>query len=95
MLDSSLSMHIRKSPWRAFLFWLLCYHVTLITAAHVQKELTVTWELGAPNGQERYMVKVNGQFPGPSLVFDEDDDVEVCTYIPFDFVLGEWELIYG
>ena len=48
--------------------------------AHVKKELTFTWELGAPNGQDREMIKTNGQFPAPELVFDEDDDVEITVH---------------
>jgi len=44
----------------------------------VSKTLDLTWQVGNPNGNARPMTFVNGQFPGPDLVFDEDDDVEVC-----------------
>ena len=66
----------------------LCYVLLLLTAvvesALVKKKLTLTWEFGAPNGQERAMIKTNGQFPAPGLVVDEDDDVEVtvCNLMP-------------
>jgi hypothetical protein len=43
----------------------------------VKKTLRVTWEEGNPNGMKRDVIKVNGQFPSPNLVFDEGDDVEV------------------
>ena len=46
-------------------------------AALVTRNLTLTWETGAPNGQSRDMIFTNGQFPAPALTFDEDDDVEV------------------
>ncbi len=46
---------------------------------HVKENLILTWEVGSPNGQPREMIQMNGQFPGPGLVWDEGDDVEVCT----------------
>ncbi|KAH8432995.1 Laccase 1 [Aspergillus melleus] len=48
-----------------------------VSAAVVKEELTLTWERGAPNGQAREMIMMNGQFPGPTFRWDEDDDVEV------------------
>jgi len=44
----------------------------------VKKTLEITWKTGNPNGNPRKLSHVNGQFPGPDLVFDEDDWVEVC-----------------
>ncbi|KID96727.1 laccase, partial [Metarhizium majus ARSEF 297] len=49
-------------------------------AAKVEKTLRFTWEKGAPNGQSREMIYTNGQFPGPSLLLDEDDDVEITVH---------------
>jgi FtsP/CotA-like multicopper oxidase with cupredoxin domain len=46
----------------------------------VKRELVFTWEEGAPNGQARDMVMTNGEFPSPSLVFDEDDEVEITVH---------------
>ena len=47
------------------------------TGTPVQKRLTITWDQAAPNGVSRPVIKVNGHFPGPDLIFDEDDQVEV------------------
>lgn len=54
--------------------------------ALIQQEWALTWVAGSPNGQERDMIKINGQFPGPPLLCDEDDDVEVTVhnYMPFN-----------
>ena len=49
----------------------------LASATTVRETLRLTWAEGAPNGRAREMIYTNGQFPGPSLVFNEDDDVEV------------------
>lgn len=64
------------TQWRTIIFFLI-FALTAFSA-HVKRELTLTWEEGAPNGQSRYMIKTNGQFPSPTLIFDEGDDVEVC-----------------
>lgn len=48
-------------------------------AALIKQDWVLTWEIGAPNGQPREMIKINGQFPGPALHADEDDDIEVCS----------------
>jgi FtsP/CotA-like multicopper oxidase with cupredoxin domain len=44
-----------------------------------QFTLTLTWEKGSPDGYERNMFKMNGQFPGPLLELNEGDDVEVVV----------------
>lgn len=54
--------------------------VSLISAAQVQFSLDLTWQRGAPNGVERDMIFINNQFPGPSLILDEGDEVTVCSY---------------
>ncbi|KAK4466554.1 multicopper oxidase [Cladorrhinum samala] len=62
---------------------LLCTWFSNLSLAgrHVRREtLRLSWRKGAPNGQTREMIFVNGQFPGPSLIFDEDDDVEITVY---------------
>ncbi len=43
----------------------------------VRFSITLTWEKGAPDGFERYMIFINGKFPGPTLEIDEGDNVEV------------------
>lgn len=49
-------------------------------------ELNLTWKSGAPDGFERMQVFVNGQYPGPPLIMDEGDNVEVTVnnYLPFN-----------
>lgn len=51
----------------------------LASTARVSHTLRLTWEPGAPNGQPRSLIYTNGQFPGPALIWDEDDDVEVTV----------------
>lgn len=65
---------------RALSIFLLC-HVSL--GKVVREVLTLTWEEGAPNGQVREMVRMNGQFPGPNFIWEEDDDIEVDGLGPF------------
>ncbi|SPO07734.1 related to laccase precursor [Cephalotrichum gorgonifer] len=43
-------------------------------------ELTLEWKKHAPDGFERDMILVNGQFPGPLLEITEGDDVEVLVH---------------
>ena len=40
-----------------------------VWAKTVREEVTITWERGAPNGQHRDMIMMNGQFPGPTFVW--------------------------
>ncbi|KAH7029787.1 Cupredoxin [Microdochium trichocladiopsis] len=40
-------------------------------------DLALTWEKRAPDGYERDMFLVNGQFPGPLLEFHEGEKVEI------------------
>jgi hypothetical protein len=54
--------------------------VATASAARVPFELDLTWEKGAPDGNARDMIFMNGQFPGPHLVVDQGDDVEVGRY---------------
>ncbi|KAJ5308882.1 hypothetical protein N7508_004261 [Penicillium antarcticum] len=42
-------------------------------------ELNLTWDTRAPDGVEREQALVNGQFPGPPLLMDEGDTVEVTV----------------
>lgn len=53
-----------------------------IWARTVRESLRITWEEGAPNGQRREFIHTNGQFPSPTLVWDEGDDVEVGVTSP-------------
>lgn len=51
-----------------------------------QFELNLTWESGAPDGVAREQFLVNGQFPGPPLIMDEGDNIEVTVnnFTPFN-----------
>ena len=55
----------------------ILFCATLINCAHVKYDFTLTWEVGAPAGVSRHMILNNGQFPGPTMMLNEDDDVEV------------------
>ncbi|KAE9376113.1 multicopper oxidase [Stipitochalara longipes BDJ] len=52
----------------------------------VRFPLTLTWEKGAPDGFERDMIFMNGQFPGPTLELKEGSYVEftVINLLPFE-----------
>jgi hypothetical protein len=43
----------------------------------VRFPVTLTWEKGSPDGFERDMILINGQFPGPTLEMNEGAIVEV------------------
>lgn len=60
--------------------------VTLVHGTRVHFELDLTWRVGAPNGQEREMIFINGQFPGPPMVLNQGDDVTVTVinHLPFN-----------
>lgn len=62
------------------LFLATCLLLSAGKAATVKKHFRLSWETGAPNGQSRDMILINGEYPGPDLVFDEDDDVEVIQF---------------
>jgi FtsP/CotA-like multicopper oxidase with cupredoxin domain len=49
-------------------------------------ELNLTWDTRAPDGVERKQALINGQFPGPPLLMDEGDKVEVTVnnYLPYN-----------
>jgi FtsP/CotA-like multicopper oxidase with cupredoxin domain len=49
----------------------------LAWAKHVNFDLNLTWQKGAPDGNMRQMIFMNEQFPGPELRLDQGDDVEV------------------
>ena len=68
---------MRSSKSFVWTLYTLIGGIAAVNCKYVQEQFTLTWELGAPDGQSRYMIKTNGQFPGPPLLLDEDDDVEV------------------
>ncbi len=56
---------------------LLATNLASLALGDVVFPITLTWEKGAPDGFERDMVFINGQFPGPTLQINEGDNVEV------------------
>lgn len=66
---------------------ILCILLQVAVAACSRHfDLTLTWEKGAPNGIQRDVFKINGQFPGPTLEVNEGDDVvvKVINSSPFN-----------
>lgn len=63
-------------------FGLLAFSLASFASANYGKlpvifPVTLTWAKGSPDGFEREMIFVNGQSPGPALILEEGDDVEV------------------
>ena len=72
-----------------YLFFLavcLLANASLSLGAHVFFEINLTWELRAPDGQPRYVILSNGQFPGPQLNMNYGDDVEVSHYSKYKYM---------
>ncbi|KKA29108.1 hypothetical protein TD95_002790 [Thielaviopsis punctulata] len=78
-------------PWAANSFLILtCYFSLALgiypptgnSSSHVPRlfELNITWEDFAPDGFVRKQFLINGQFPGPELVFTEGDEVHVLVH---------------
>ncbi|KAJ5831983.1 Multicopper oxidase type 2 [Penicillium riverlandense] len=59
---------------------------SLVWAKPVYFDVSLTWQQGAPDGNVREMVFMNGQFPGPELRLDQGDDVEFTVHnnMPFN-----------
>jgi len=61
--------------------------ITASTLAGIsQYKLELTWDIGAPDGYEREMIFINGQYPGPLLKIQQGDwvEVEVLNLLPFN-----------
>jgi hypothetical protein len=41
----------------------------------------LTYEKGNPDGNWRMMIFTNGQFPGPTVIVDEGDVIEVKPFL--------------
>ncbi|KAI1636111.1 multicopper oxidase [Biscogniauxia mediterranea] len=75
------------SPFSSALLWGLVLLIRVATSSALPPftnntrhfDLTLTWEKGAPDGYERDMFKINGQFPGPLLEMNEGDDVVILV----------------
>ena len=55
----------------------LCLLLSPAFSALVKFAADLTWDLGAPDGQQRYVIHTNGQYPGPPLLLKQGDSVEV------------------
>ncbi|CAO2655528.1 Nn.00g043310.m01.CDS01 [Neocucurbitaria sp. VM-36] len=64
--------------------WLSLVAGTLASSCNFKLELT--WGKGSPDGYERDMIFINGQYPGPLLEIQQDDwvEVEVINNLPFN-----------
>lgn len=64
--------------------WLTSASTVLASSCHFKLELT--WGKGAPDGFERDMIFINGQFPGPLLDIQQHDwvEIEVVNKLPFN-----------
>jgi FtsP/CotA-like multicopper oxidase with cupredoxin domain len=65
----------------------LCLSFPSYTFADTSRfKLVMTWGKGAPDGYERDMIYINGQYPGPLLDIRQDDwvEIEVFNLMPFD-----------
>lgn len=74
-------------PFGIFCLIGLCTSLpTLLHSSTKKFQLDLTWETRSPDGVPREMALVNGEYPGPSLIFDEGDDVEVVVnnYLPYN-----------
>jgi hypothetical protein len=49
-------------------------------------KLELTWGKGSPDGFERDMIFINGQYPGPVLDIQQDDwvEIDVVNNLPFN-----------
>jgi FtsP/CotA-like multicopper oxidase with cupredoxin domain len=64
--------------------WLSFAANTLAGTSYFKLELT--WGRGAPDGHERGMIFINGQYPGPLLEIQQGDwvEIEVWNRMPFN-----------
>ena len=59
--------------------FLLAFLVAVASGKNIHASLNLTWGVGAPDGNQREMVFINGQFPGPQLNLTQGDSIEVCA----------------
>lgn len=65
----------------------ICLAIACYAHAATQNfRLELTWAKGAPDGYERDMIFINGQYPGPLLEIQQGNwvEVEVCNQMPFN-----------
>lgn len=65
----------------------LCFSFVVIAiAGQFHFKLELTFKPGSPDGYERDMIFINGQYPGPLLEIQQDDwvEIEVLNSMPFN-----------
>ena len=69
--------------FRSLPIWLLA---TTALAELRQFQLVLTWKSGAPDGYQRDMIYVNGQYPGPKIEVNQGDWVviDVINRMPYN-----------
>ncbi|KAB8076014.1 multicopper oxidase-domain-containing protein [Aspergillus leporis] len=74
------------APFKSLAALLIASVLPSVLAELVTFEANLTWEKGAPDGNLREMIFVNGQFPGAALTLNQYDDVEftVNNLMPYD-----------
>lgn len=60
----------------SFVAKLLCF-AACVLGDTARFKIEMTWKTGAPDGVEREMIFLNGQFPGPTLEIRQGDWVEM------------------
>lgn len=83
-----LLLHIAYIQSFAMLSFLtLCFSLAAVTlASQCNFKLELTVGRGSPDGYERDMIFINGQYPGPLLEINQDDwvEIEVVNNMPFN-----------
>ncbi|KAF5867134.1 hypothetical protein ETB97_004054 [Aspergillus alliaceus] len=74
------------APWKPLAALLSASLLSSVLAELVTFEADLTWAKGAPDGNLRDMIFVNGQFPAPALTLNQYDDVEFTVHnlMPFE-----------
>lgn len=68
-------------------FLTLCLSLAAVAlASQCQFKLELTYDKGSPDGHERDMIFINGQYPGPLLAIQQNDwvEIEVVNSMPFN-----------
>jgi FtsP/CotA-like multicopper oxidase with cupredoxin domain len=70
----------------SLLLWCLVAWASLVSAREVKVRAELTWDPRSPDGFMRNITLINGQFPGPRLEIEQDDEVFflVENRMPFD-----------
>lgn len=73
--------------WKMLLLLSLSFSFAAAILAKTSSfKLELSWDKGAPDGYERDMIFINGQYPGPALEITQGDwvEIEVLNNLPFN-----------